>query len=288
MSSREASAPRISIVTPVLDQRRFIAAALDSVINQGYPNLDYIVIDGGSTDGTAAIVESYGDHLTNWTSEKDGGLYDALNKGFAKSSGEVMGWLNGDDMHTPWALHVIAEIFTTFPDVSWITTLYPLYWDARGFAVRAAFGPNFSRAGFFRGENLPGSGRLYRGCIQQESTFWRRSLWEAAGGHLNSSLQLAGDFDLWTRFFGRAHLYGVATPLAGFRRHGDQKSIHDLPRYFEEGKASLVSHGGRIPGRAESFARRVVDYIPSKSFSARGPKVCSFDTSMGHWKIEPT
>src|SRR5258706_10000369 len=109
-----------------------------------------------------------------------------------------MARLNGDDKYLPWTFSVVAEVFAQFPEIEWVTTRWPLRWDKRGRAVRCAARAGYSRDGFFRGEYLPGDGRP---VIQQESTFWRRSLWELAGARIDTSFPLGGDFELWARFF---------------------------------------------------------------------------------------
>ncbi|MET0555787.1 MAG: glycosyltransferase family 2 protein [Vicinamibacteria bacterium] len=250
--------PRIALVTPSFNQAPFLEDALRSIHDQGYPSLEHVVIDGGSGDGSAAILERWGGRLAHWRSEPDGGQYDAINRGFARTTGEVMGWLNADDQHAPWTLALVGELFEAFPEVQWLTTQYPLIFDERGRAVQTGYGGGFNGASFRRGGNLPGRGWFATGFIQQESTFWRRSLWERAGGRLDASLRLAGDFELWHRFFAHAPLHAVAAPLAGFRRHGGQKTALAFDAYLAEAEAVLRRDGTRPYGRAESAFRRAV------------------------------
>jgi hypothetical protein len=185
-------------------------------------------------------------------------MYDAINKGFAHTTGEVMAWLNSDDRYLPWAFSVVSEIFARLPEVEWLTTCFPLTWDVRGRAIACGYRPGFSREAFLRGENLPGGPWYATSYIQQESTFWRRSLWERAGGRVDTTYRLAADFDLWARFARHADLYAVGTPLGGFRSHGDQKTARELTAYFEEACRSLASHGGRPYGPLESWAQRAI------------------------------
>src|ERR1044071_7696025 len=112
--------PRITIVTPSYNQAAFLEETMLSVLDQGYPNLEYIVIDGGSTDGSVDIIRKHASRLSWWISEKDAGMYDAIQKGFARSSGQIMGWINSDDRHFQKSLFVIAEIFERIKEVDWI------------------------------------------------------------------------------------------------------------------------------------------------------------------------
>ena len=249
------TSPRISIVTPSLNQAGFVEAAMRSVLDQEYPDLEYVVIDGGSTDGTVDIIRRFADRLTYWVSEPDEGQYDAINKGFARTSGEIMAWLNSDDKYTPWAFDVVGEVFSLFPEVEWITTLFPLLWDERGRAVWCSERRGYSREGFLRGEHLPGRCHATLDYIQQESTFWRRSLWDRAGGRLDASVRLAADFELWARFYQHGELHGVGTPLGGFRFHETQKTATQLDQYAKEALQALRRHGGRPYGRLGAFVR---------------------------------
>lgn len=252
--------PKISIVTPSFNQGAFLEEAMLSILDQGYPELEYVVMDGGSTDGSVDIIKKHAGRLAHWVSEPDKGQYAAIDKGFAKTTGDVMGWLNSDDKQTPWALSVVGEIFASFPEIEWLTTAYPLVWDERGRAVRCAYGGGYNRRSFMHGASLPGRRSYGRAWIQQESTFWRRALWERAGAHLDASMRYAGDFELWARFFQHADLYAVATPLSGFRKHGQQKSGKYLAEYMAEAESALAQHGGKSYGSIASLFRRMTHY----------------------------
>jgi glycosyltransferase involved in cell wall biosynthesis len=215
--------PTLSLVTPSFNQAQFIGATFDSVFAQNYPALDYVVVDGGSNDGSRELISARSGQLAWWCSEPDRGMYDALNKGFAHTRGEIMGWLNSDDLLLPGALRAIGEIFDRFPDVQWLSSLTLSTWTPTGNCSGTATIEGFSHAAFLEGGYLPGGGRHY-GWIPQESTFWRRALWEKAGGCVDASLKLAGDYELWSRFFRHAELTGTPTPLGGFRTHAAQKS----------------------------------------------------------------
>lgn len=246
----------ISIVTPSYNQARFLDAAMMSVLNQADADVEYVVMDGGSTDGSQAVIERHASRLRHWESARDAGQYDAITRGFAKTSGDILAWLNSDDLYCPWAFSVVREIFETFPQVQWLTTTMQIRWDAAGRAARALHVPGYTRAGFLRGEYLPAKGQFARGWIQQESTFWRRSLWEKAGAQVGKDYPLAGDFELWARFFEHAELYAVETPLGGFRFHGDQKTGGDRADYLDEAERALLRHGGKRPGALQQFLLR--------------------------------
>jgi glycosyltransferase involved in cell wall biosynthesis len=249
--------PTISIVTPSYNQAAFLEEAMQSVLTQNYPNVEYVVIDGGSSDGSADIIRRYQDRLAYWISEPDKGQYDAINKGFARTKGEIMAWLNSDDKYAPWAFSVVADIFASFPEVEWITSVHPMGWNARGQAVSMKHSGGFNRKSFLKGGNLPGKGWYGREWIQQESTFWRRSLWDRAGGSLDTSLSLAADFELWARFYQCAELYGVVAFLGGFRAHGEQRSAHHMEEYLAEADGVLRRYGGKPYNPAESLLRRI-------------------------------
>ncbi len=220
--------PTITVVTTNYNGAAWLEQAMVSVLGQEYPNLEYIVIDGGSTDGSRAIIEKYRDRLAYWESSPDRGFAHAYNKGFARARGDIMAWLNSDDLLAPWALETVARCFTDCPEVQWLTTLYPLVTGTTGRTTLTPADP-FNRELFYAGVY----GRVLP-FIQQESTFWRRELWEAAGGALDENLQLAIDTDLWARFFQRAELYGVSTPLGCFRYRPDSKSGRDIAAYYAE------------------------------------------------------
>jgi hypothetical protein len=201
--------PRIALITPVLNSARYIEQTIQSVLVQDYPNLEYGIVDGGSTDGTLEIIRRYEKWISWWISEPDQGMYDAINKGFARTSGEIMGWISGTDQLHLGALRVVGSVFCAFPQVEWITG-QPTILSGDGMTLGVGKIRRWSRIRFLAGANR---------YIQQESTFWRRTLWEKAGGYVDSSRRMASDFELWTRFFRHAQLYPVNAVIAGYRMH---------------------------------------------------------------------
>jgi glycosyltransferase involved in cell wall biosynthesis len=231
--------PKISVVTPSFNQANFIEATIKSVLYQEYPNLEYIIIDGGSTDGTVEIIKKYEDHLKFWCSEPDKGQYDAINKGFAIATGEILAWINSDDIYYPWALKTVASIISSFPEIEWLTTLNPGSCDYHGFWKGFRSIPGYSKEAFLDGCYLPWRRKAF-GWIQQESTFWKRDLWKKVGGQIKTEFSLAGDFDLWSRLFMHADLYGVTSPLSGFRRQANQRNSNNYKQYINEAETSLA------------------------------------------------
>ena len=263
---------RVSIVTPSYNQAQFLEDAMLSVLGQTYSNVEYVVIDGGSSDGSADIIRRHAGRLAYWTTEPDKGQYDAINKGFSRTTGDIMAWLNSDDRYMPWTLSVVADIFSSHPEIDWLTSVHPVSWNAHGQAVAVDFTGGFSRESFVRGSNFPVKSSYGRRWIQQESTFWRRSLWERAGGRLDSTLLMAADFELWARFFDHTDLIGVQALLGGFRSHGNQRSVLYRDRYLEEAERVLRARGRWPLGRMENLARNLIWKVFRQYSFAQLPK----------------
>jgi glycosyltransferase involved in cell wall biosynthesis len=210
--------PRISLVTPVFNSAKYIEQTIQSVLSQNYPNLEYFIIDGGSTDGTLDIIRQYESQITGWVSEPDNGMYDALNKGFARTTGEILGWISATDQYQVGGLSVVGSVFRDLPHVEWITGR-PVLFSEEGMTVAVGDIPGWSRKRFLSGANR---------YIQQESTFWRRTLWERAGCRVDASRRIAADFELWVRFFRYAQLHSVDALIGGFRSHADSIGLQDM------------------------------------------------------------
>jgi glycosyltransferase involved in cell wall biosynthesis len=284
--------PSFSLVTPSFNQAPFLGATLDSVQAQDYPALEHIVVDGGSTDGSRELIAGRASQFAWWCSEPDGGMYDALNKGFARTSGEVMGWLNSDDLLLPGALRAVGEIFARFPEVEWLSSLALSTWTPAGSCAGVASIDGYAREAFWDGGYLPGGARHY-GWIPQESTFWRRSLWARTGARLESAFKYAGDFELWSRFYAHAQLVGTPTPLGGFRTHPAQKS-RAMDAYLAEARQALATARHRAGHRSRAARRFLLRSRLSDVPGLRGPCARRFGyeaqrvvaNPAGGWRLE--
>jgi len=222
--------PKISIITPSFNQAAYLEDTNQSVLGQQYSNLEYIIIDGGATDGSVEIIKKYENQLSYWESTPDKGMYYAIQKGFEKSTGKIMAWINSDDMYHQKALFTVAEIFSLFPNVKWLQGFTTLF-DELGKTVVAYGGHRFNKFDFYNYD--------YQ-FIQQESTFWRRDLWDKSGARMDCSLKYAGDFALWLNFFSYSDLYITNALIVGFRmRSNNQLSRDHRQEYLNEANSKI-------------------------------------------------
>ena len=238
--------PRITVVTPSYNQARFIEATLLSVINQDYPNLEYIVIDGGSTDGSVEIIQRYADRLAYWASEPDHGQTDALLKGFARATGDILCYLCSDDLFERRTLHEVAEFFRVHPlvqavygDGVWI--------DVEGRPIRPKKEHPFSWFIWMYDHDY----------IPQPSTFWRRELYQKVGG-LDPSFDLAMDADLFIRFAEVSPLRHVARTWSRMRFYPEQKNQRLRARSDFEDKLIRRRYGIATDSSWSQAAKRVL------------------------------
>lgn len=237
---------KISVVTPSYNQVAFLNAAINSVLQQEYPSLEYLVIDGGSDDGSLEIIRKHADRLAYWVSEPDEGHGDALNKGFRLATGDILAWLNSDDMYTPWAFAVVAEIFEQHPDIDWLVGVNAL-WDPHGRQVEVC--------------------QVYKNVydfllgdyqwIQQESVFFRKRLYEQAGGMIDTSYKLMVDGNLWCRFFEYAELHHAPVVLAGYRMHRSNRARLYWSEVNAEMHQAIESMRTRLPAQTLEGARQL-------------------------------
>jgi glycosyltransferase involved in cell wall biosynthesis len=215
--------PRISIVTPSYQQSRFIERTLESVHSQGYPHLEHIVIDGGSTDGSVEIIRRYEDRLAFWCSERDKGQSDAINRGLRRATGEVLGWLNSDDTFAPGALHRIGEYYAAHPEVDLLYGHTHVI-DAEDRILRRLLAIPTNAQELIR---------FTRDVWSQPGTTWRRRLQERIG-LLDESLHFAMDGDFWIRAALNGTIRFVPQHFANLRFHEQTKSSSALEKFVAD------------------------------------------------------
>ena len=230
----------ISIITPSFNQAAFLEETMLSVFRQDYAQIEYIVIDGGSTDGSQKIIRKYENKLAYWISEKDKGQTDALIKGFKRAKGDVLAWLCSDDLLGPSAARIAAQHLAADPSVGLVYG-DRLHIDTKGNVIGINQGPSFYREMLARNITIP-----------QETAFFRRSVFEQAGG-LNLEHEFAMDFDLWCRLQKVTKCKHLPAFLGSFREHSRSKSV---ALYYGNGpsmrdqKVVFQKHFGRgLPGK---------------------------------------
>jgi len=222
--------PKISIITPCFNSEKYLEETILSVLEQNYPNLEYIIIDGGSTDNSLQIIRKYQNNLSYWISEKDNGIYDALQKGFSRTTGDIMAWINSDDLYHKNSFYIIAELFNKYHNINWLVGATTIF-DEKSRCVCISKSHNFTKYDFYMMDFK---------WIQQESCFWRRSLWEKSGSYINATLKYAGDLDLWIRFFNYEPLYVTDSLIGGFRKRSkNQLSLEFMNDYLIESYSLL-------------------------------------------------
>jgi glycosyltransferase involved in cell wall biosynthesis len=215
--NNDSSYPKISIVTPSYNQAEFLERTIVSILNQNYPNLEYIVIDGGSNDGSVEIIRKYEKYLTYWVSEKDLGQSHALNKGFRICTGDLIGWQNSDDIYLPGAFHELAGVASTFNnyDIYYSNHLY-IGQDDRVVYKIYFVPPSWRFMEYyhkFRGMNL---------CTQ--ATFFRKKVLDTVG-LIDESLQIAMDVDFFLRcMLLKMQAYYCKAFWGAIRMHGRAKT----------------------------------------------------------------
>ena len=220
--------PQISIITPSFNQAKFIEETLLSVLDQNYPNLEYIVIDGGSTDGTLNILEKYKDRLV-WISEPDLGQANAINKGLKQAGGDVVAFLNSDDLYLPGTLDAVGQYFSTNPHASWLTG-FCRNTDENGREIRK-FIRLYKNLWLNFGNNY--QSLLVLNFISQPSTFWRHAVMRDVG-YLNEELHYTLDYEYWLRIGKKHKLHILHQNLSSFRIHSHSKSGTTTHLQFDE------------------------------------------------------
>lgn len=227
--------PKISIVTPSYNQGIYLEDCIRSVLDQKYPNLEYFIIDGGSSDQSISIIRNYENRLSGWVSEPDQGQSDAINKGFKQASGDLVAWLNADDYYLPGALFTVAQVYKQHPEA-------PFYYGD-GLRVdesksqKKNFFPEgvvtFSRSALIYGLNY----------ILQPATFIRRALLEKVG-YLDPNLHYCMDTDLWIRLSADAEPVPIHAVLGASREHSGTKTATGSFKRLEELRLVAEKHSG--------------------------------------------
>ncbi len=224
--------PTITVITPSYNQGQFIRQTVESVLSQDYPRLDYIIMDGGSTDETLAVIDPYKAQLT-LVSEPDQGQTDAINKGLRRATGEIVCWLNSDDYFLPGALRAVGTYFANHTDTVWLTADC-LIVNAVGQSIQQ---PIRQYKKLLRSL----SNHAYLGltnAVCQPATFWRRSVHDRVG-YLDESLHFTMDYDFWLRLARENPPAVLHQPTSAFRIHGQSKGGQQYVEQFQEDEQTM-------------------------------------------------
>ena len=284
--------PKISMVTTCYNHADYIGKTIESVLSQKYPNLQYVVINDGSTDNSEEVIRGYVGqlhHWETWDGYRPGPVF-ALNKGFSLTGGEIMGLINSDDILLPNSLFVIASVFEQLKEVEWFTGIASTI-NSRGEIVRVY--PYKKNIFDYLNGDWP--------VIQQESTFWKRSLWDRVGGCLNEDFVFAHDIELWTRFFLKAEHYHLNTVVGAFRKGGQSTTTRGIQEYAanankalktmrEDAPPEYLSRAGRYKFLKKYFGP-LLRRLPASALSqfpglrAYNYKLMDYDFTYDKWTI---
>jgi glycosyltransferase involved in cell wall biosynthesis len=215
--------PLVSIITPSFNQANYLEATIQSVLGQDFPRIEYIIVDGGSTDGSVDVIKKHEGRLAWWVSEQDKGQTDAINKGFNRANGEILAWLNSDDTYNPGAISAAVKFLTENPDVAMV------YADCDFINEQGAVIGKFNSA-------QTDYRRLREGYVHipQQTMFFRANYWRELGP-LDPSFYFAMDYDLWTRIAAHAPIkYLPGQTWANFRLHTSGKTTSADDRCWPE------------------------------------------------------
>jgi glycosyltransferase involved in cell wall biosynthesis len=252
--------PKVTIITPSFNQADYLEATIQSVLNQTYQNIEYFIVDGGSTDGSVGLIKSYQDRLAGWVSEPDRGQTDAINKGFGLATGEIIAWLNSDDTYLPQVVEQAVSYLNGHPEVGLV------YGDANYIDARGRVIGRFPAA-------QTSLAKLRRGYVHipQQASFFRKSLWDQVGP-LDPDFFFAMDYDLWVRLAAVSTIQYVPQVWANFRLHQDAKTISADDRCWPEMLKVHYRDGGRwfSPIQMKYYLRKlaapIIKYRRNKLF----------------------
>ena len=229
---------KITIVTPVFNCAKYLEQTIQSVLNQTYKNIEYIIIDGGSTDGSLDIIKKFSNRINYYLSEKDNGMYDAIHKGFELSSGKYLAWLNADDMYFKDSIEKSIDILEN-NNYEWIVGITSVLKNYNKIKTRILYHyPNFI---IKNGLITP----CYWGYIPQESTIFTKNLY-VKSGKINKQFKYAGDYNLWKRFSNHASLVSVNIKIGIFRKRNGQISENQKIYLQEVNKIECIIPIGKI------------------------------------------
>jgi len=250
--------PTVTVITPSWNSVEFIERTICSIVNQTYKNIEFIVVDGGSTDGTLDVLKRYAKNISWMVSEKDNGMYHAINKGLARASGEIVAYLNSDDIYYP---NTISEVVTSFSEHPEADLIYGNldFINAKDRIMYNQIYPNFSAKNFVNANYC---------MIGQPASFWRSSLLKKIVG-FDDSFKMVADFDFFVRAGTVGNLMHINKTLAAFRVHEKSLTSRQLQLNFSEIKLMRVKHGVAYNSLAHIISRFMYDvYFKLINFSS--------------------
>jgi len=254
--------PLVSVITPSWNSVEFIERTIHSIVNQTYKNIEFIVVDGGSSDGTLDVLKRHAEEISWWVSERDNGMYHAINKGLARASGEIIAYLNSDDIYYPDTIFQVVASFSEYPEADLIYGDLDFI-DANDRFLYNQKYPNFS-AKHFANANYS--------MIGQPASFWRSSLLKKIGG-FDESFKMAADFDFFVRAGATGKMLRINRTLAAFRVHEKSLTSRQLQMNFKEINLMREKHGVTYKRLTSIISRFAYDIyfklINYRSFKSR-------------------